>query len=108
MTVFILVVVFCLWCGLFVWVGTKALDAAFEYNVRTRVFWFSMVILTIALPASIIDSFMDDEHANQLCLRGHQEWVTRMRPGGLVGKVYVPGGPYTSKQWICDQWERAQ
>lgn len=100
MSVFLLVVALCLWVIAVVCVGMHAAER------ESWVLGF-ITILIIAAPFGIGASLMgtDDPHANQLCARGHETWVTWRRPAALVGRVFIPAREVTEKMWICEVWE---
>lgn len=62
-----------------------------------------IAILLIAIPLGFGLSASGHEHANQLCLAGHEEWRTTTT-SILAGKVIVPITS-RSKVWICERWE---
>lgn len=61
--------------------------------------WWPWALGTLAafvlpLAAVIVGMANHDDHPNQLCISGHQEWVT-----------HCSKGCYTDKEWRCTQWE---
>lgn len=70
--------------------------------------WTAVTVVYFALPVAILMASVmaaDDPNADRLCLRGHEEWVTRRQAPVFVGKALVPRRPVTEKVWVCEAWE---
>lgn len=103
--IFVQVVASCLYFVLFTVLFMRCIEATTELHMRgakrTAVVAGLLCIVMIAAPTAYFMS----EPTEPLCLRGHEEYVNYTRPPMLVGKVLMPGGPATSRVWVCEQRE---
>ncbi len=91
--VFIALVVIVGVIGLFAW----AIDSTMgEYGWRVIAMRFAVTFAVTASIVAVVASLRSDEHANQLCLSGHEVWAT----------VHSRYGDTLEKQWVCTQWEQ--
>lgn len=65
-----------------------------------------VLTLFVVVPMVLLLAVASDDHphANQLCVRGHEEWHTTRRGPVLIGKVWTPATSSTHKMWVCDEW----
>ncbi len=78
--------------ALFIW----SVAALMEEDYRDGIIRMGITFVVVAGVIAIAAGLMDDEHANQLCLSGHEAWAT----------VHSKYGDTLEKQWVCTQWEQ--
>ena len=106
MEVFIILIVMILWFCAVMGLGLLTV-VVWEDSAAAGLLIGAVAIVLFAAPvAYVITSLESDEHADVLCLRGHETWQTSENPSYVVGNVVVPGGSSTTKRWVCEEWAR--
>lgn len=84
---FAFVAILLAYIGIIVWLVLQSVDG--DWGPWGAIAGILLFAIGFAL---ILSSAGDDEHANQTCLRGHEEW--RITPKGQRYKA-----------WVCELWE---
>lgn len=108
-TAFVAVISISLWLGVLVWLFVMAGERGMNHGWKYAVVPGVPALILLAAGLSILTAaYSGDQNASRLCLRGHEEWRGGYRSPVLVGKMIVPGGSYTTKTWVCEEWAEGQ
>lgn len=99
------IVAFLVWSAIVVTIAMYGGDDLMEGRRARGIAVLLCASVVFAVPMGYLLADSSDPNAGLLCRHGHEVWVHRDRPMVLVGKIIVPGGAYTVKTWVCDEWE---